>query len=347
MSNATDTETSSLAQLLSDSPIPHLGSLTPALFSDVSAELSALTRAAGIFDLGYRARLRITGTDRVRWLNGMVTNSVKALGPGDHNYTFVLNAQGRIQGDAEVFALEDALILETDRSQLAHLQAHFDRFIIMDDVELTELPGATIGLAGATIALDVPMPKPGTFAEAAIGGVSVTLANLTLRADRPYYEIWVREDEALLLWDSLLASGFTPCGLEAVESLRVLEGIPLYGKDIHEKLLVQETGQARALNFSKGCYLGQEIVERVRSRATVHRSVRQFRLTGDAPAPGAALTADGAPAGELTSVASVVLPPQFTGLIALGTVRNELLERSGTLAYPSGTAVALDTPPRF
>ena len=346
MSNATDTETTPPAQLLSDNRISNLGSPTPAFFSDVSAELSALIQGAGIFDLGYRARLRITGTDRVRWLNGMVTNSVKALKPGDHNYTFVLNAQGRIQGDAEVFALEDALVLETDRSQLAHLQAHFDRFIIMDDVELTELPGATIGLAGPSIPLDVATPKPSAFTTATIGGISVTLANLTLRTDRPYYELWVREDEALLLWDSLLTSGCTPCGLQAVESLRVLEGIPLYGKDIHEKLLVQETGQARALNFSKGCYLGQEIVERVRSRATVHRSIRQFRLTGDAPAPGAALTAGGAAAGELTSIASVELP-QFTGVVALGTVRNELLERSGTLAYPGGTAVALDTPPRF
>ena len=350
MSQATDLETPSLAPLLSATLISHLGALTPTLFSDVSAELSALTGftgSTGIFDRGYRTRLRITGTDRVRWLNGMVTNSVKALEPGTHNYTFVLNAQGRIQGDAQIFALDDALVLETDRSQLAHLQAHFERFIIMDDVELSELPGATIGLAGAPIALDTPLPGPGAFTQATIAGTEVTLVCLTLHPERPCYEIWVREDEALALWNSLVTSGCTPCGLEAVESLRVLEAIPLYGKDIHEKLLVQETGQTRALNFSKGCYLGQEIVERVRSRATVHRSIRQFSLTGDAPAPGAVLSADGAPAGELTSIASVVLPPQFTGLIALGTVRSELLERSGTLVYPGGTAVALDTPPRF
>ena len=114
-------------------------------------------------------RVHITGSDRVRWLNGMVTNSVKALAPGQHNYTFILNAQGRIQGDAQVYALSDALILETDRSQLAHLWAHLDRFIIMDDVELSEISrtSTTIGVTGA-LPLDSP-PAPGEFCSADAG----------------------------------------------------------------------------------------------------------------------------------------------------------------------------------
>ena len=141
------------------------------------------------------------------------------------------------------------------------------------------------------------------------------------------------------MWDHLIASGSVPCGVQAVEALRILEGVPLYGADIHEKTLAQETGQARALNFSKGCYLGQEIVERIRSRATVHRLIRQFELTGDQPEPGTPLSADGAPIGELSSVAAIELP-HFRGMLALGTIRNEAIERKAVLTYPGGTAVA-------
>ncbi len=289
--------------------------------------------------------MRITGSDRVRWLNGMVTNTVKALAPGEHNYTFVLNAQGRIQGDAQVFALDDSLVLETDRAQLPHLLAHFERFIIMDDVELAELAGTTLGLAGRAVGDVLSAPEPGRWAPANLAGAEVTVANLTLDPAYPRYDIWLAEESAGTAWADLVGRGCTPCGVQAVEALRVLEGVPLYGVDIHEKTLAQETGQTRALNFSKGCYLGQEIVERIRSRATVHRSVRQFALDGELPAPGAALTADDAAAGEITSVAAVHLP-YIAGIVALGTVRNEILERAGQLRYAGGTARALTTPPR-
>jgi folate-binding protein YgfZ len=330
-----------------------------AVFSDASAELSALLSGAAVFDQGARARLRITGQDRVRWLNGMVTNTVKALPPGAHNYTFVLNAQGRIQGDASVFAFPDHLILETDREQAERLYAHLDRFIIMDDVELRWVEEqTTLGVAGPgaealLAALGLPTPEAGLFATGADPEVTV-VGEYSPSVRR--FSLWVGDTDragdrgAPSLWARLLRAGAVPAGELAVDALRVLEATPLYGVDISDKTLAQETGQVRALNFSKGCYLGQEIVERVRSLAKVHRGIRQFALapqalgdpSGDPVAPGTPLTSDGSVVGELTSVARVT-PPGVHGQIALGIVRIEALGRP--LLYAGGSASVLPAPP--
>ena len=321
------------------------GVRTASRFSDSATELTALRDGAGVYDLGWRARLRITGEDRVRWLNGMVTNTVKDLKQGQLNYTFLLNAQGRIQGDAHVYALADSLFLVTDRAQTKHLQQHLDHFIIMDDVELALDEAVTaIGLQGphAGELLSGIYPEAEQLGEAQL----VTAGQVLMaREAATSYAVWLAEAEVLPLWQRLLAGGAVPCGIEAVEALRVLWGIPRYGADIHDRSLAQETGQARALNFSKGCYLGQEIVERVRSRATIHRMIRVFALEGSVPPPGASLTAPGKPdtsVGELTSAAAVSLPG-LGGLYALGTVRAEAAE--APLTYAGGRAIALTRPP--
>jgi folate-binding protein YgfZ len=322
------------------------GARTRAVFSDAAAELSALVTGTAVFDAGARVRLRITGEDRVRWLNGMVTNTVKSLAPGEHNYTFVLNAQGRIQGDATVFAFAGHLILETDRAQAERLYAHFDRFIIMDDVELSWIEGqTTLGLAGPNAetllaALGLPVPAAGCFAAVAGDRASVVVGEAAGHVRR--FSIWVPEAAALNLWQQMIEAGTTPAGALAVDAVRVLEGTPLYGVDISEKTLAQETGQMRALNFNKGCYLGQEIVERVRSRANVHRGIRQFALYGAPAAPGTPITAQETAAGELTSVADIALQG-YQGQLGLGLVRVEALGRP--LGYPGGSIEVLAASP--
>jgi folate-binding protein YgfZ len=131
---------------------------------------------------------------------------------------------------------------------------------------------------------------------------------------------------------------------EALEALRILEGRPLYGRDITERYLPQETGQAQALHFSKGCYLGQEIVERIRSRGQVHRLLTPLTLAGELPTElPAPLEADGRPAGEITSAALVPLP-EGDQILALGYVRREALDTRQTLTYSGGTAVPRSVP---
>jgi folate-binding protein YgfZ len=334
----------------------HRGAQTPLGFSGIAAELQALLYGAGVFDLGYRTFLRATSKDRVRWLNGMITQAVKGMVTGQVGYTLVLNAQGRIQGDGDVFAYDDSLLLETDRSQSERLLTHLRRYIIMDDVKLEELDASTtaIGIAGPHAAailekLGGSLPDAGGFRQGQLAGIEVTLVG-AYSPVVPRFEIHVPAERVLSLWEALVAAGAAPCGVAAMEDFRVLEGLPQYDVDFSDKHLPQETNLMRAVNFTKGCYIGQEIVERIRARATVHRSLRQFELQGEAPKLAAGekieLRAGDAAVGELSSVARIELPG-FLKALALGIARVEALEKSETepIRYDGGTAVPLSSPP--
>src|SRR5207302_10621525 len=120
------------------------------------------------------------------------------------------------------------------------------------------------------------------------------------------YEIWLTPKDAYKTWQALVAAGATPVGSEALEMQRIVSGIPLYGADIRERDLPQETEQMRALNFNKGCYVGQEIVERIRSRGAVHRKFSGFVIDGAATlTPGSKIVVAGKEVGEITSTASL------------------------------------------
>ena len=130
--------------------IEYRGAATAARFTDPQAEFAALAGGCGIYDLGFRAWISFTGGDRVRWMNGMVTNNIRDLAVGHGVYAFLLNPQGRILGDMFVYNQGEALIVETDRSQVEKIVATFDHYIIMDDVEVTDISEkqTAIGLAG-------------------------------------------------------------------------------------------------------------------------------------------------------------------------------------------------------
>jgi folate-binding protein YgfZ len=334
----------------------HRGARTPHRFAGIPAEVEALLHAAGVFDLGYRTFLRATGKDRVRWLNGMITQTVKGMTSGQTGYSLVLNPQGRIQGDACLYVHEEVLFLETDQSQVERLLTHLRRYIIMDDVKMEELDAATtaIGIAGPHAAdilhrLGAAAPDPGTFRTASLAGIAVGLIGAYSPAV-PRFEIHLPSEQALALWNALMAEGAAPCGATALENLRVLEGVPAFDVDFSDKQLPQETGLLRALNFTKGCYIGQETVERIRARATLHRSLRQFELHGTPPVPGPGekveLRQIDEAVGELTSIAVIRLP-EGQKTLALGIARVEALEKSETepIRYEGGTAVPLAQPP--
>jgi folate-binding protein YgfZ len=352
-----ETPLGELLRATASASVAYLGALTPNVFSTLDQELTSLTTSAGIYDLGYKAYLQITGSDRLRWLNGMVSNAIQAL-PEDHwNYSLLLNAQGRIQGDANVYRTAVTLVLQTDRSQIARLSAHLDHFIIMDDVELQLLDASrtTIGIAGPRaaeilIGLGVSIPEMGTFTAATIHQTEITLVH-AYGPVVPRFEIWLPVAALAQIWAALQDAGAIPCGVVSIEALRILEATPLYGVDIQERHLAQETSQTRALNFNKGCYLGQEIVERIRSRATVHRTLRQFSVE-NAPAvlehgQSIELNAEGAernPVGEFTSLAHYGLPA-FAGSLALGFIRTEAIERNLPITHSGGKVAVLDAPP--
>ena len=328
-----------------------------AIAASAQVQLAALLEGTGVVALDDIGWISVTGEDRVRWLNGMTTNSIEQLKPGQSNYNFFLSAQGRIQGDAVALALQRSILLGTARTRVPALIELLDRFIIMDDVELSEHPSFGILVAGpyagqtlAAIGIPVSDLAPDTFtATDDWRGLKVAILH-TYSPLVPRFELWAESPEVIVaLNEALIAVGATACTAEALNHLRILEGTPLYGTDIRDKELPQETAQTRALHFAKGCYLGQEIVERIRSRGNVHRTFHAFQLTGDLPPAGAILEFSGKPVGELTSAATI---PLASGPIhlALGYIRREALELSqahgGAITYPGGTAVPIATPYR-
>jgi len=333
--------------LASTNPPPHIaachGVLTPIELDARPDELEALISGAAAHDLGWLRRVAVRGKDRFRWLSGMVTNMVKDLAPNAGAYNLVLNAQGRIQGDLTVWRENDDLELEIAADQLEKLLAHLDHFIIMDDVELTVVEDQTaIGLAGPKASevlsrLGLPvLNEPMTQARAKWSGAQILLRrDYGVVAD--HYAIWIAGTQAGDRWQALGAAGAQPIGSTALEAFRIAEGIPAYGADIVERDLPQETSQLRALHFTKGCYLGQEIVERIRSRGNVHRHLRSLELVGPLPEPGAKLTVEGTEAGHITSVAELPLragPRRF----AMGMIRAEAEARDLPLSYSAGEA---------
>ena len=332
---------------------PAQSEIAPASASSSAAQLDALLQQTGISRLDQTSWIRVTGEDRVRWLNGMVTNSIQQLQDGEGNYNFLLSVQGRIQGDATIFAEPGALLIETAASQLPNLMVLLDRFIIMDDVELADVTGSQSGLlvAGPKAAsllaqIGLNVEDLGTLHKRTIlwNAAQITV----IRNDSPLvprFELWADANTTPKLFDALQSAGAALCDAQSLEWLRILEGTPLYGADIRDRELPQETGQTRALHFAKGCYLGQEIVERIRSRGNVHRTFSAFRLDGQLPAAGTSLEVDGKQVGELTTVAAIPLPADATILqLALGYIRREVLDRGLPVQYPGGTAIPVALP---
>jgi len=302
----------------------------------VETELEAIRTGAAIYPLTDRAFLRITGADATRWLNGMVTNSIQSLQPGEGNYNFLLNAQGRIQGDCYIYRElgegSATFLLETDKSQIETIHQLLDKFIIMDDVELKPAFEGKLGTlvvgSGALGTLDValmwPPPSISIYQAEGFDGCFV----LALSKDR--FEVWA--DSWATNWMGDIERRVSP---EAIEAHRILSGIPKFGIDIRDRDLPQETAQTHALHFNKGCYLGQEIVERIRSRGQVHRTFTAFTLTGELPTLPAPLQATIAgqtrPAGEITSAIQI-----GDQIHALGYLRREFATHP--LTYLGGTA---------
>jgi len=305
-------------------------------WGEIAAEFAALHSGCALYDLGWRSRLIISGDDRKRWMNGMVTNNIRDLAVNFGSYNFLLNPQGRIQADLYVYNRGEYFLVETDGWQSAKLLELFRKYIIMDRVEVSDandkLTGIGIGGEKATAVLqalglntdlqplqvvDAVIENIGVAQPAAIG---VSLVRAETSAS---YELLMSSSNAAVVWDALIRAGAQPVGADALELARIAAGVPRYGQDIRDRDLPQETEQSQALNFRKGCYVGQEIVERIHSRGQVHRKLNGFHFAGAAPEPGAKIESGGKEVGEITSVA-VVPATGHDRIIGLGYIRREI-----------------------
>jgi folate-binding protein YgfZ len=304
-------------------------------YGDVRAEFHALLSGCGVYDLSWRAKIALTGGDRVRWLNGMISNNVRDLAYSHGVYAFLLNPQGHIQADLYAFNRGESLLVDTERSQRDKVWQLFDHYIIADDVEMADVSDkiTAVGLTGpeSRAVLEragIPVPELAylQFADVLWQQVAVSVLRSGEEA-KESWQVWIAPEHVSTLWDALLKAGAKPAGSSALNLFRISRGIPQFGQDIRERDLPQETGQMRALNFNKGCYLGQEIVERIRSRGAVHRQFTAFLVDGPLPVPGTKIQADGKEAGEITSSATLPFPGTECAT-ALGYLRREATGKS-------------------
>ncbi len=287
-------------------------------------DYEALRNRAAWMDLSARGKIKLTGEDRARLLHAMTTNHIQQLAPGTGCYAFFLNDKGRVLADANVLCRPDYFLLDVEPETRQPLYQHLDRFIIADDVTLEDLTDAM-----ATIAVEGPQavevlqragaPIPEAEYSTIDWGESM-VARLNSTGSSGFF-LFTPVAEKTALISRLEAAGAEPAGAEAARVVRLEHGKPRYGEDISERFLAQEANQPHALHFSKGCYLGQEIVERVRSRGQIHRVLKPVVLdSGDPPAPGTKLELNGTGAAEITSAA---YSPALKKIVALAYVRTD------------------------
>lgn len=287
----------------------------------------ALRQATAWIDLSARGKIRATGRDRARLLHAMSTNDIKNLAPGSGLYAFFLDNKGRILVDTYIYNFGEYLFLDTEPETAGKLRDHLRKYIIADDVRLQDETAqwAAIGLEGPTsipaaVELGISVPE-GEYAVRDWGsGFAARVASTGPQGIR----IFVPSGEKDQLIQRLTAAGVPQAAPDEARTVRIENGKPRYGEDISDRHLVQETQVMHAVHFNKGCYLGQEIVERVRSRGQVHRLLTPVRIQTDTPpAPGTKLIANGEAVAE---IASAAFSPALGEVVALAYVRSHAVQ---------------------
>lgn len=240
-----------------------------------------MSQARGWLDISDRGRIRVTGEDRKRLVHAMTTNHVEGLAVGEWCYAFFLTAQGRIVADCVVICEEESLVIDVEPEVRRKVFEHLDKFIIADDAYLEDVTESTAEFA---VVGDAVLPTAPTYV---LHGVRYWIVPAAGR------EALAAQLQAVPQWTA-----------DEFRTWRLEHGIPRYGEDFSDTNLVQETQLMEGVHFTKGCYLGQEIVERVRSRGKVNKLLTPLAIEATAaPAPGTKILADGKEAGEITSAA--------------------------------------------
>ena len=328
----------------------YFGTRLPSRHGDFRAEYAALREVVGLVDTNFRAFFAFTGADRQRYLNAVLTSNVRDLKPGQGTVGLLLTPQGHILAEVETFLREEGILAGSHAMVKERTFATFDKFIIMDDVTLedvTETTG-TLDLIGPKTAALLEGYGVSGFAEmqllahreAEIGAIPCRLVRREF-SGQPAAMLIAGREHLADLWRELSARvralGGAPAGMEALNSLRIECGIPWFAHDYDDKQIPHEAGLENSrISYEKGCYTGQEIVERVRSRGHVNRRLTLMKFdASQAPAPGTKLLFGDAEVGNITSTA---FSPTLGQPIGFGYVRREqqaprtILDASGTRA---------------
>ncbi|MCB9855525.1 MAG: folate-binding protein YgfZ [Phycisphaerales bacterium] len=314
------------------------------------AEYSAAVSTGGVFHRDDRGLIEVSGADRADWLHNLVTNVVKTLTPGEGNYAFCINVKGRVVFDLNILVRQDSIWLDIDRRWIDTAMKWLDRYVITEDVVLKDRSGgqdriAVIGPAAARVCEDLRfgnlIPKAWLQQESRdLGGAHVTMFrhDFTGLIGAEFVVVGDERREAMgQIESAATAAGAAMIGSRIVEILRIEAGIPASVSDIDEDVIPPETGQIeRGISYQKGCYLGQEVLERMRSRGGLARKLVGIRLDGASlPQKNAPIFAGEAEVGRVTSAAYSLA---LDSAMALGYVRSAQASPGGDVIVRDGAA---------
>jgi folate-binding protein YgfZ len=330
------------------------GCTVPEVFSDFDAEYRAARESVALFDTNWHAAITLSGPDRVRYLNAIVTNDIKALGEGAGALALLLNPQGHILAELEVYAQKEKLLVLTHASVRERTIETLDKFIIMDDVTLEDVTDKLGSLAiegpraGAIFSQATGLAIEG-FSEMAFAGVAVDEVPCHFirhsHFGLPGAEIIAPREKLEIIWQNLHtathAQHGAPIGMKTLNSLRLEAGIPWFPIDFNDTVIPHEAAlEGTHISFTKGCYTGQEIVERVRSRGHVNRRRVQLKFSSATPPPaGTKLRAGGAEVGYVTSSA---FSPAAGTAIGTAYLRREHNASESIVEFDGGKATVID-----
>jgi folate-binding protein YgfZ len=336
------------------------GWLLPAHFGSFAAEYDAACGSVGLIDLSDRGLLQVTGSDRLTFLQGMLSNDLLALRPFEGHYATILNQQGKVLADVRVLCAMNSIYLDFLEPLKDKIVAHLNRYLVADEVEIADrtdeygmlsLQGPRAEALLAEYAGEARLPEQlAHHAMFKVDAAAICAVRASHTGETGFDLIIPRADllsAAQRLTEIGRRFAAVWVGAEALEILRVEAGIPVYGTDITEDNLLLETSLDSHVSFTKGCYLGQEIVERVRSRGHVNRKLRGLLINGTTPAShGDAIRADEKQVGAITSS---VHSPRLSRAIALGYIHRDHWEPGTqvTVSSLAGLTTALVTEPPF
>jgi folate-binding protein YgfZ len=315
-------------------------------------EYDVIGSGVALYDRSDRGLLEVTGLDRAAWLHNLTTNQVKPLRQGEGNYAFCLNVQGRILFDLNILVRADSIWVDLDRSFLASAKKHFDKYTITEDIKVANRSDQSVRFALVGEGAKALLAKLGASHATALpllGTADMSVADIPLTAARTDFcgpfavEFFVPASEAQVFRQRLMAGGqIAAVCAEAMEIHRIEAGIPWPGREITDEYLPAETGQlGRAVSFQKGCYLGQEVVERMRSRGVVARLLRGLLVEDDAVPPQGASVAD-APGKAVGTVTSSCRSTALKRPIAMAYLKTAAaaLSQQVRLSWEGGSATA-------
>lgn len=307
-------------------------------YGDATAEYAALKQSVGLLDFSFRSRVCLIGADRIRFLHGQVTNDVKRLRGGEGCYAALTTAKGKMQSDLNIFNLQEELLLDFESGLTALVSERLNKYIVADDVQVVDVaphygllsvqgPKAAVVLQSIGRFDRLP-DKPLTIVSIADATTGDWYVANHARVGSVGYDIFVPDAALETAVNKLLTAvksvGGSACGWDAFEIARLEAGIPRFGVDMDESHLASECGiENRAISYSKGCYIGQEVLNRIHSMGHVNRELRALHISTDVqnlPKRGDKLFHDGKEVGHLTSVA---FSPELKCGVALGYVRRE------------------------